>query len=291
MPGPLRALRPVLISTDLDRTLIFSQRAIARLGGVRPARRVEETGRDSDAELCTAAARSLAALPARAVICPATSRNLARLARLALPFPARYAIAANGGVVLADGIPDARWAARIARLVAGVAPAAEVRPVLAGTGPGAGAASPPWLSRTGEPDEMCCLVIVDEPRLPACELAGIAARCATLGWQVALTGRKLQAFPAGFGKEHAAAYVAERIELAAGAVPVRLAAGDTGLDRAMLAAASMAWVPAGSDLAGTLTAGGLGGADTSLDGVIITAGPGHDAAAEITRDWLALCES
>ena len=126
----------VLISTDLDRTLIFSPRAIAQLGGARPASRVEDTGRDSDAELSLAAARALAALPSRLVVCPATSRDLARLARLRLPFSARYAIAANGGVVLAGGLPDPAWAARIARLVAAAAPAAEVRPVLAGAGGG-----------------------------------------------------------------------------------------------------------------------------------------------------------
>lgn len=280
---------PVLISTDLDRTLIFSPRASAQLGGARPASLVEDTGRDSDAELAHAAAAALAALPAHALVCPATSRSLARLARLRLPFSTPYAVAANGGVVLADGMPDPCWAARIGRLLAGAAPAAEVRPVLAGSRTGAGhastaastfvGASPPWLVRAGEPDDMCCQVIVDEALLPAGELAAIADRCAGLGWQASLIGRKLYAFPAGFGKEHAVAYVAERLERWTGAVPARLAAGDTEHDHPMLAAAGRAWVPAGSELA----------ASARADHVIITDEPGHAAAAQITRAWLECC--
>jgi hypothetical protein len=270
---------PVLISTDLDRTLIFSPRAIARLGGDGPASRVEDTGRDSDAELGLAAVRALAALAGQAVICPATSRDLDRLTRLRLPFQFRYAIAANGGVVLADGVPDPRWAARITLLLADAAPAAEVRPVLAG----GGATAPPWLVRTAEPDEMCCLSIVDPARIPAAELDEIAARCAGLGWRASLTGRKLYAFPAGFGKEHAAAYVAQRIEQVAGAAPARLAAGDTEHDRPMLAAADLAWIPAGSELAG-IQAG-----DPSLAHAVVTAAPGHAGAAQMARDWLEFC--
>ena len=283
--------RPVLITTDLDQTLIFSERASARLGGGRPhppARRIEETGRDSDAQLCHAAARALSALPARVVLCVATSRDLARLGRLRLPFTARYAIAANGGIVLTDGVPDARWAARTARLLADAAPASQVRPVLAGTRTGAGIARPPWLLGTGEPDEMRCLAIVDRALLPAGELDAIAARCAELGWQASLTGRKLYAFPRGFGKEHAAAFVAERVEAETGVVPSRLAAGDSDHDLAMLAAAGRAWVPAGSELAFMLTRG-HGDRAGRLADVIITNEPGHAAAAQITGDWLEFC--
>jgi len=158
--------------------------------------------------------------------------------------------------------------------------------------------------RTGEPDDMCCLAIVDETLLPAVELAAIAARCAGLGWRVSLTGRKLYAFPAGFGKEHAVAYLAERLERAVGAAPVRLAAGDAEHDRAMLAAADRAWVPAGSDLAGVLADGGAGPGGAGPGGAgpggaghggaghgggTVTAEPGHAAAAEITRNWREFC--
>jgi hypothetical protein len=112
-------------------------------------------------------------------------------------------------------------------------------------------------------------------------LAVLAGRCAELGWQASLIGRKLYAFPDGFGKHHAAEYVAGQIAREAGSAPLRLAAGDTEHDRQMLADADLAWVPAGSELAGH---------SSVPDGrVTVTRQPGHAAAAQITRAWLDTC--
>jgi hydroxymethylpyrimidine pyrophosphatase-like HAD family hydrolase len=276
---------PVLITTDLDRTLIFSSRAIAQLGGALPADPVEALGGQTAGELCRAARDALAALPSRARICVATSRSVSRLRRLRLPFAVPYAIAANGGIVLVDGEPDPHWAARIGGLVARAAPAAEVRAVLTGSRPGscglagtAWSAGPPWLQRTGDEDNMCCLAIVDPELLLAGEFAEIASRCSELGWEASLVGRKLYAFPAGFGKEHAAAFTADKVAGETGMEPLRLAAGDTEHDRLMLAEADRAWVPAGSDLAASAAAE-----------FVVTSQPGHAAAAQITRDWLEIC--
>jgi len=276
---------PVLITTDLDRTLIFSSRAIAQLGGALPADPVEASGGQTAAELCRAARDALAALPSRVRICVATSRSISRLRRLLLPFAVPYAIAANGGIVLIDGQADPDWAARIRGLVARAAPAAEVRAVLTGSRPGCwglagtgGSAGPPWLQRMSDEDDMCCLAIVDTELLLAGEFAEIASRCSELGWEASLVGRKLYAFPAGFGKEHAAAFVAEKVAGDAGAEPMRLAGGDTEHDRLMLAEADRAWVPARSDLA-ACPAGEF----------VVTSQPGHAAAAQITREWLQAC--
>jgi hypothetical protein len=289
--------RPVLITTDLDRTLIFSPRATSELGGALPADAVEVAGGQTAGELCRAARDSIAALPAHARICVATSRSVARLTRLRLPFPAPYAIAANGGVVLVDGVADPRWAARTGRLVSRAAPAAHVRPVLAGGHGGAGghsraggrgdhgchsrAGGPPWLVRMADLDDMCCLAIVDPALIDAEQFAAVASRCHDLGWEASLVGRKLYAFPAGFGKEHAAAFVADMVAHETGGEPRRLAAGDTEHDRPMLADADVAWVPARSELAAARRDGQF----------TVTDEPGHAAAAQITREWLDACSS
>ena len=284
--------RPVLITTDLDRTLLFSRRATAQLGGALPAEPVETPGGpaapETGAELCYAARDCLAALPAHATLCVATSRSVSRLARLRLPFATPFAIAANGGVVLVDGVPDQNWATRTKRLLAAVAPAAEVRAVLAGrdsrgrpdAGPGS-ASGPAWLLRMGDDDELCCLAIVDLAFFGPGEFGPLARRCGELGWEASLIGRKLYAFPVGFGKEHAALYVAELMAAHAGAAPLRLAAGDTEHDRRMLAGADVAWVPAGSELAALPSP--AGGEFT------VTRQPGHAAAAQITSEWLGHC--
>jgi hypothetical protein len=295
--------RPVLITTDLDRTLLFSARATAQLGGALPADPVEtlageQGSRSAGAELCRAARDCLAELPPHARLCVATSRSVRRLARLRLPFPVRYAIAANGGVILIDGVPEPRWEARTKRLLAAAAPAEVVRGVLAGSdaalgsrgslGSGWGASGwgasgsaaddgPPWLVRMGDSDDMCCMAIVDLALFGADEYVAIAHRCRDLGWEASLVGRKLYAFPAGFGKEHAAVHVAERVAALVGATPRRLGAGDTEHDRRMLADADLAWVPAGSELA------------AAGPEFVITRQPGHAAAAQITSEWLRYC--
>jgi len=286
---------PVLITTDLDRTLIFSQRATAELGGALPADPVETAGERTAGELCRAARDALAAMPAHVRICVATSRNMSRLRRLRLPFAVPYAIAVNGGVLLVDGEPDPEWSARIAGLIARAAPAAEVRAVLVGTAScdaeaprtgrraaGVGSAAPrgpAWLVRSGDQDDMCCLAIVDPMLLVPEEFAAIASRCVELGWEASLVGRKLYAFPVGFGKEHAAAFLAGKVAGDEGAEPLRLAAGDTEHDRLMLTEADLAWVPAGSELAAACGDGEF----------VVTEQPGHAAAAQITRDWLNAC--
>jgi hypothetical protein len=294
--------KPVLITTDLDRTLLFSRRATAQLGGALPAEPVEayaspsgnrEAASQAGAELSHAARDCLARLPQHVRLCVATSRSVSRLDRLRLPFAMPYAIAANGGVVLIDGVPEPGWEARMKRLLAAAAPADVVRGVLAGLdapdargGPGlfgqaahTGLPAPAWLVRMGDADDMCCLAIVDLALFEPDEFASIAHRCRELGWQASLVGRKLYAFPASFGKEHAAAYVAERVAALAGGLPRRLAAGDTEHDRRMLADADLAWVPAGSELASA----------SPGPAFVITRQPGHAAAAQITSEWLGHC--
>ena len=295
--------KPVLITTDLDRTLLFSRRATAQLGGGLPAEPVEASARSpgrgeaaasaAGAELSYAARDCLAELPRHVRLCVATSRSVSRLARLRLPFAMQYAIAANGGVVLIDGVPEPGWEARIKRLLAAAAPADVVRGLLAGSGapdargsPGlfgqAAHTGPPaqaWLVRMGDADDMCCMAIVDLAFFDPDEFASIGHRCRELGWEASLVGRKLYAFPTGFGKEHAATYVAERVAAQSGAAPRRLAAGDTEHDRRMMADADLAWVPAGSELASA----------SPNPAFVITREPGHAAAAQITSDWLRHC--
>jgi hydroxymethylpyrimidine pyrophosphatase-like HAD family hydrolase len=260
---------PVLITTDLDRTLIFSARATRQLGGELPADVVEMAGGQAAGELCRAARDALTALPGHVKLCLATSRSLHRLSRLSLPMPVPYSIAANGGLLLVDGKPDLEWSRRIHRIVAAVAPAADIRAILHGL------EGAPWLERLGEPDDMCVLAIVDRKALEPGQFALLADDCQQRGWRASLIGRKLYVFPAGFGKEAAASFVAERLGADCGVAPLRLAAGDTEHDRPMLEAADIAWVPAGSDLA-SAPAGRFR----------VTSQPGHAAAAQITREWL-----
>ena len=65
----------------------------------------------------------LSRLVAEQVVVPVTTRTPEQLARVRLPgSPSRYAVAANGGVLLVDGKPDPNWAEQVRAAVGEVAP-------------------------------------------------------------------------------------------------------------------------------------------------------------------------
>ena len=155
-----------LIASDLDRTLIYSA-AAAPSGGLVADPQAPGTadlvvveryeGRDISFMTRTAAA-ALAELATRQVVVPVTTRTPAQLARVRLPGPApRYAIAANGGVLLVDGVPDPAWTARTERAVAGVAPLATALAEFTRF------CDPAWAGQPRVAADLFCHVVVETP--------------------------------------------------------------------------------------------------------------------------------
>lgn len=217
----------VLVATDLDRTLIYSAAAIERWGGGDEVVAVERY-RGADASFMTAAAAYRFEMLARAVgVVPVTTRTAAQLARVRLPGPPpRWAVAANGGVLLVDGVPDATWAAGVARRLRDAAPLdlldAHAREVC----------RPEWTSTVRTADGLFVYAVLDADALPPGFVAEQRAYASSLGWTLSLQGRKLYWVPASLSKSAAVAEVARR----AGTSTV-LAAGDSLLDADLLAAA------------------------------------------------------
>src|SRR4051812_34112485 len=110
----------LLIASDLDRTLIYSL-AASRLGGlpVPEVSCVEYLDGAPLSFLTAAAGRDLAELSELTVFVPTTTRTRAQLARVNLPGrPAPYAVAANGGHIVVDGVADPDWTQQVARVLA-----------------------------------------------------------------------------------------------------------------------------------------------------------------------------
>jgi hypothetical protein len=258
----------VLVATDLDRTVVHSARAAGPVGP-GPVLCLERHAGVPTAMLTRRTAAALAALARRAVWVPATTRSAAQYARLGLGgrlgVTPRHVVAACGGVLLVDGVPDPAWASRVERLLADAAPRAEVVDVLARhlARLPAGAAGPVR-------DADGVLLVVRVPA-PAEWLAGLAAACDARGWRVAVHGAKVHVLPRGLGKGVAVGEVRRRI----GATRL-LAAGDSPLDADLLRAADAGIQPRD----GRLHASGWG-----ADHVAVTAGTGLRAGEEIA-DWL-----
>lgn len=217
-----------LIATDLDQTLIYSRRAIARWGGDGEAIAAVEQYQGADSSFMTAgAAAAMARLHEAAAVVPTTTRTEEQLARVRVPGPpARFAIAANGGVLLVDGAPDDDWHADVARRVEASGPVEYMhRRALA-------ACRPEWTKLVRVASDLFCYAVLERDLVPAGFVADETARAAELGWRVSLQGRKLYWVPEALTKSAAVAEVVRRT----GADRV-LAAGDSLLDADLLLAA------------------------------------------------------
>ena len=266
----------VLVASDLDRTLIYSGRALALSGPDRLAPRllsVEVNDARPLSFMTEQAARLLVELVQEAVFVPVTTRTRAQYERVNLPGPKLswrppYAICANGGRLLVDGEADPEWDAEVAsRLAASAVTLAEVVDQLARC------ADPEWTVKRRVAEDLFAYLVVERDQLPPGWLEELTGWCVERGWTVSLQGRKVYAVPAALTKSAALAELVRRV----GATSV-LAAGDSLLDADLLLAADEGWRPGHGELADS---GWTGPGITALTRTGVLAGE------EIVRAFLA----
>jgi hypothetical protein len=270
---------PVLVASDLDRTLIYSESSLALPAPKAPPGAgagpesdplARETSPAAPRLLCVemydgkplsylteTAARLLTELADAAVFVPATTRTREQYLRIDLPGPApAYAVCANGGHLLVDGVPDPDWRALVtARLADECAPLGEVRAHLAET------ADPAWARKHRIADDLFAYLVVERELLPEDWVKELAEWAENRGWTVSLQGRKIYAVPKPLTKSAAVREIARRT-----GAETTLAAGDSLLDADLLLAADRGWRPGHGELAdsgwtapavGALTVGGV----------------------------------
>ncbi|MFF8727582.1 HAD family hydrolase [Streptomyces sp. NPDC015171] len=236
-------MTPVLVASDLDRTLIYSSAALALAVPDERAPRllcVELYEAAPLSYMTETAARLLTELAGTAVFVPATTRTREQYRRISLPGPPpAYAICANGGHLLVDGVSDADWNARVrARLADECAPLAEVGGHLLRT------ADPVWLRKHRVAEDLFAYLVVERELLPEGWVEELAAWAEKRGWTVSLQGRKIYAVPKPLTKSAAVREVARRT-----GAGLTLAAGDSLLDADLLLAADRGWRPGHGELA------------------------------------------
>ncbi|MCX4761649.1 HAD family hydrolase [Streptomyces sp. NBC_01275] len=234
---------PVLVASDLDRTLIYSAAALAlTMPDARAPRLlcVEVHERGPLSFMTETAAGLLADLGDAAVFVPTTTRTRKQYLRINLPGPApTYAICANGGHLLVDGVTDEDWHASVlARLAQECAPLAEVQDHLASS------ADPLWLRKQRIAEDLFAYLVVERELLPEEWVKEFAAWAENRGWTVSLQGRKLYAVPKPLTKSAAVREVVRRT-----GAELTLAAGDSLLDADLLLAADRGWRPGHGELA------------------------------------------
>lgn len=227
-----------LFACDLDRTLIYSRKARHLGPDDMPTTCVEIHHGKQVSFMTAAAAHAMDALASIGVFVPVTTRTPEQYRRVLLPGPApRFAIAANGGVLLADGRPDRLWARQVSRVLSEIVP---VRDIWEHAG---FVCRPEFTDKLRNASGMFCYAVVHPSRLPSGFLADVTGWAAERGWRTSLQGRKLYWVPEQLTKSAAVAEVAART----GADMV-LAAGDSLLDVDLLLAADFGIHPRHGEL-------------------------------------------
>lgn len=243
IPVPTAGPAPVLVASDLDRTLIYSSAALA-LGmpdAQAPRLLCVEVHESKPLSYMTEnAAELLERLTDEAVFVPTTTRTRKQYQRIQLPGSApKYAICANGGHILVDGVTDADWHASVLRRLAEeCAPLSEVRAYLTAT------TDLSWVRKHRVAEDLFAYLVVERERLPEDWLERFGAWAGERGWTVSLQGRKVYAVPKPLTKSAAVREVARRT-----GASLTLAAGDSLLDADLLLAADRAWRPGHGELA------------------------------------------
>jgi hypothetical protein len=229
----------VLIATDLDRTLMYSRAALALTRDTLPPLTcVERRGDEQVSFMTAAAARLTATLADQSVLVPVTTRLPEQLARVRLPGPpSRFVVAANGGVLLVDGVADRSWRRRVGTAVADSASLSDVLSHVRQN------CAPTWTVHIREAAGLFCYAVLGPDGAPDGFVAEATQWATDRGWAVSAQGRKLYWTPQGLTKAAAVSEVVDRV----GAELV-LAAGDSLLDRDLLCYADRAIHPAHGEL-------------------------------------------
>ncbi|MDR7081820.1 hypothetical protein J2X01_001101 [Arthrobacter ginsengisoli] len=233
---------PVMVASDLDRTLIYSANSMALVGSdhLAPRMVVAEVYDAAPLSFMTRAAEELLeGIVERSVFVPVTTRTQAQFSRVRLPGSGRgYAVTTNGAVLLHEGEPDRDWSRHIRRSLG-----SECAPLDDVLGHLTGSAADPAVLRVRTAEDYFVYSIVDRQALPDVYLDELNDWCGARGWTTSLQGRKLYCVPAPITKEAAVEEVRRR-----SGSGLLVAAGDSRLDAGILELADIAIRPSHGEL-------------------------------------------
>lgn len=214
----------LILACDLDRTLIYSSKFIENEDNYELVEVYE--GREISF-ISKAAKETLRQIADEDIFVPVTTRTEAQFRRIfgLDDINIRYAIVANGGKILIDGIIDEEWDERVRAKVSKLELSFEdIKKILE-----ADLDLENWLIEEKKAEDFFHYLIVDGESVPKEGLSMLAGRLSAKGWQLSLQGRKLYFIPKPISKEDALEYLMNKL-----GKDHYYAAGDSLLDQAML---------------------------------------------------------
>lgn len=229
-PRPIEPGQRAVVACDLDRTLVYSAKALALPGhdADAPAMVVAEVYDKGPLSFATLDAFAAVQEIARAAwFVPATTRTRAQYERIQLPVRPEYAITANGGHLLVHGVSDEDYHREmLSELEGSCAPLVEVTEHLEAI------ADPAWLRKLRDAEGLFAYLVVERAEIPSSVVSELSAWAEERGWDVSVQGRKVYVVPTPLRKSRALREVMDRTGATFAA-----AAGDSLLDTDMMTVA------------------------------------------------------
>lgn len=209
----------MIFASDLDRTLIYSKRAMMDFPPKEPVDSVPvEFKAENEVSFMTREALDyLQQIAAGILFVPVTTRSLEQYQRVSFPFSCEYAVTTNGATILHHGEPLVEWEQKRNQHVEGSAIALEdlldeLKTVCEFQG------------RLRVVEELFAYYTLNE--LPSkAFVKELDGALQNKGWRVSLQGRKLYFMPKAVSKGNAIQYIQEREGIA-----TLIGAGDSRFD-------------------------------------------------------------
>ncbi len=224
----------IMFASDLDRTLIYSKRAVQEFSGdISDLKQVEIKGDKALSFMTSRAYELLCEIATRTLFVPITTRSNEQFNRLSLlrEIPHLYAVTANGAHLFYKGKLVNEWEKTInRRLEIDVASVSELKYLL----------SSHDLVLEGRErivDDLFFYYILSCPQ-DSLKLEKIHSLVADIGWRISQQGRRLYFVPNPVCKGEAIRYIKERE-----GIKTIVGAGDSRLDQDFLKLCDIRFVP------------------------------------------------
>lgn len=261
----------MIFASDLDRTLIYSNRALIELGKPKDTilKPVEKKEGKWVSFMTEASYTSLREICRKSLFVPVTTRTTEQFERITIfqrELPLPYAITANGAVILRNGERVEEWSEWVAgKLKQESAGMAEMLLFLNNE-------KFTFTGKIKKAENFFFYLLLERP-LTVLQKNGLTAAVASYGWRISLQGRKLYFLPKAINKGVALDFICnhEGVKAVAGS-------GDSILDWDFLSRCRYRFVPHHGQLA----------QENKMDDFCITKSKGILAGEEIVKFYLSL---
>lgn len=191
-------------ASDLDRTLIFSQRMLDEYGSDGNEELIELLDGKPVSYISSKTKSILKQINEDMFFIPVTTRTIEQYKRIQLfqdEIVPQYAITSNGGTILKRGTVLKEWTLHVERLLENCTPLEEVMMKVAALD------DSKWIEKIKLGDHVFFYIILHTERFSPSKFIELRALSDHLGWQVSLQGRKLYFIPKILNKWTAVHYI------------------------------------------------------------------------------------